>query len=79
MTTHEAMALAPGTLVRWIPPAGHVPGNYIGVASPELDKLLRIVWDDLAEPDSIISQQDRRSLASFQIVVSMPDPDNHPL
>lgn len=67
MTTHDALSLQPGTLVRWLPPAGVVPGTYTGVARKDGDRHIRIVWDDLAEADSLIMDSDRRILSSFEI------------
>lgn len=67
MTTHEAIALQPQTIVRWIPPKGYVPGNYSGIASPTTNNNIRIVWDDIAEPDTLIYSTDRRMLASLEI------------
>ncbi len=67
MTTHEVIELQPHTLVKWLPPEGVVPGEYAGIARLESDDCIRIVWNDIAEPDSIINRMDRRMLASICI------------
>lgn len=73
MTTHEALELQPYTLVHWLPPEGINPGDYSGVAQKSNDSTIRVVWDDLAEPDSIISKNDRRMLAAVAITVHKTD------
>lgn len=68
MTTHDAMKLQPATLVEWKAPEGYVSLNQFGRAHPQELGLIRIIWDEPAEPDSLLRVHDRRSLAAIKIV-----------
>lgn len=67
MTTHDALNLMPHTAIfhRWHknPDGQHATG----VASPEGPAHARVVWDDLAECDSLIANTDRVMLAAIEI------------
>lgn len=74
MTTHEAMALHPNTQIRH----AHLrdpDDNYLtGVAHPMEQRYIRIVWDDLAESDSVINKADRLILDSIVLLDPIKEP-----
>lgn len=74
MTTHEALSLLPNTLVHFKflidengPPA-------TGTASPVEHNQIRVKWDDLVEPDSIVSTFDRMLLATILLTDAPKEP-----
>ena len=78
MTTHEAMELQPHTRVHAIWGADSHDKYPTGIASPEDNRMIRIIWDDLAEPDSVVSVMDRMLLASVAITEPVEEPGSSP-
>lgn len=68
MTTHEALALQPSTLVNWIPPKLADAQSFTGVANLKPNAYVRVIWDEIGEPDSIVHTSDRRMLAAIEIL-----------
>ncbi len=75
MNTHEANELQPNTLVRWLPPQGMREDPYEGAARREGPENIRVVWNDLAEPDTVIRITDRRMLTAIEICVPKTEND----
>ena len=75
MTTHEATALQPSTLIHHAVFKDAAGNNLAGVARLDAHDKIRIVWDDLAEPNTVLMAQDRIALASI-IITNMDDPSN---
>lgn len=74
MNSHEALMMQPKTRIQWTPPpAWHRPILH-GSAYLDTNLAIRIEWDDMAEPDSIINISDRRGLAYFIIETPAPGP-----
>lgn len=67
MTTHEATALQPSTPIHHNYLKHPNEATITGKASPDLHQTIRVVWDDLAEPDSLLFLTDRLSLAAIAI------------
>ena len=70
MNTHEARTLRPSTRVHWLPPKGVDAPQKEGNAFPNEFEMLRIAWDDIGEPDSLVRFEDRLMLLA--IIISEP-------
>lgn len=75
MTTHEALALQPATFVTWIPPKLAGAQSFTGVASLKPNDYVRVIWDEIGEPDSIVHTSDRRMLAAIKILEPVTEQD----
>ena len=75
MTTHEAIALQPITPIHHAYLKQEDKLTLTGKASPEHPLSIRVIWDNLAESDSVIQVSDRMSLAAIAIDHPTAEPE----
>ena len=73
MTTHEARTLRPYTAVYFVNATTTDIVHLDGVARPNPDASIRVVWNDLAHPDSVVRVTDDVLLSTIHITQIPPD------
>ena len=74
MTTHDAIALQKNTPIHWINPGSRDAPPLHGLASPDEQDHIRIIWNDTVEPNSLVRTSDRIMLAAVHITEPRPEP-----